>query len=170
MTLTVSAVEADRRAYRRRQSTRSVLIAATSTLVVAALLVAFAATSPGWAIAQRTFFDPVEAVRVLPAVFTGLLVNLTVLVFAVLGVAIVATLLAVLRTTRTPVLAPFRFLAAAYTDVLRGVPLIVVIYLVGFGIPALNLFPLIDTRILGCIALIVTYSAYVAEVLRAGIE
>lgn len=170
MTAAVSAVEADRRAYRRRQSVRSVLIAAVSTLVVAALLVLFAATSPGWAIAQRTFLDPAEAVRVLPAVVAGLLVNLTVLVIAVIGVAIVATVLAVLRTTRAPVLAPFRFLAAAYTDVLRGVPLIVVIYLVGFGIPALNLFPLIDPRILGCVALVLTYSAYVAEVLRAGIE
>jgi polar amino acid transport system permease protein len=124
----------------------------------------------GWAVAQRTFFDPAEAVRVLPAILAGLWVNVYVLAFAAVGVAVGATLLAVLRTLRGPVFAPIRFLAAAYTDVFRGVPVIVVIYLVGFGIPALSVFPLLDPRLLGGVALVISYSAYVSEVLRAGIE
>jgi polar amino acid transport system permease protein len=81
-----------------------------------------------------------------------------------------ATLLAVLRTLRGPVFAPLRFLAAVYTDVFRGVPVIVMILLIGFGVPGLNPSVLYDSRLLGGLALVLTYSAYVAEVLRAGIE
>jgi polar amino acid transport system permease protein len=166
----VSAVELDRRAYRRQQSRRSVLVALASTLVVAAVVWFGVVNTQGWAVAQRTFFDPAEAVRVLPAILAGLWVNVYVLAFAAVGVAIGATLLAVLRTLRGAVFAPIRFLAAAYTDVFRGVPVIVVIYLVGFGIPALSVFPLLDARLLGGVALVISYSAYVSEVLRAGIE
>jgi polar amino acid transport system permease protein len=166
----VSAVEVERRAYRRRRSQRSVLLAALSTLVVAAVVVLVLALTPGTAVVARTFFDPAEAVRVLPAVLAGLWVNVVVLVFAAIGVAVLATLLAVLRTLRGPVFAPLRFLAAVYTDVFRGVPVIVMILLIGFGVPGLNPSVLYDSRLLGGLALVLTYSAYVAEVLRAGIE
>jgi polar amino acid transport system permease protein len=166
----VSAVEVERRAYRRRRSQRSVLLAALSTLVVAAVVVLVLALTPGTAVVARTFFDPAEAVRVLPAVLAGLWVNVVVLVFAAIGVAVFATLLAVLRTLRGPVFAPLRFLAAVYTDVFRGVPVIVMILLIGFGVPGLNPSVLYDSRLLGGLALVLTYSAYVAEVLRAGIE
>ncbi|RIX30649.1 amino acid ABC transporter permease [Amnibacterium setariae] len=166
----LSAVEVERRAYRRRRSQRSVLLAALSTLVVAAVVVGVLALTPGTAVVARTFFDPAEAVRVLPAVLAGLWVNVVVLVFAAIGVAVVATLLAVLRTLRGPVFAPLRFLAAVYTDVFRGVPVIVMILLIGFGVPGLNPSVLYDSRLLGGLALVLTYSAYVAEVLRAGIE
>jgi polar amino acid transport system permease protein len=165
-----SAVELERRAYRRRRSSRSVAVAVLSSLVVLAAVWFFVVNTRGWAAAQRTFFDPAEAVRTFPAVLAGLWVNVYVLFFAAIGVAICATLLAVIRTLRGPVFAPLRFLAAAYTDLLRGVPMIVLIYLVGFGIPALDVLPLVDPRILGGIALVLGYSAYVAEVLRAGIE
>jgi polar amino acid transport system permease protein len=166
----VSDLELERRAYRRSRSGRSVLIAVVSSLVVVAAVWVFVVNTKGWAAAQQTFFDPAEAVKTFPSVLAGLWVNVYVLVFAAIGVAVVATLLAVVRTTRGPVLAPLRFLAAAYTDVFRGVPMIVLIYLVGFGIPALNVFPLIDPRLLGGVALVIGYSAYVSEVLRAGIE
>ena len=166
----LSGIEVERRAYRRSRSTRSTLIAAASTVVVAAVITAVLLASPGWAVAQRTFLDPAEAVRVLPALLAGLWVNVYVLFFAAIGVAIGATVLAIIRTTRAPVLAPLRFLATVYVDVFRGVPVIVMLYLIGFGIPALGLFGLVDPRLLGGIALVVCYSAYVAEVLRAGIE
>ena len=167
---TPSAVEVERRAYRRRRSTRSVVVAVVSSLVVAAAVWLLVVNTKGWAVAQRTFFDPAEAARTFPAVLAGLWVNLYVLVFAAIGVAVLATLLAVVRTLRGPVFAPLRFLAAAYTDLFRGVPMIVLIYLVGFGVPALGVLPLVDPRILGGVALVLGYSAYVAEVLRAGIE
>lgn len=166
----VSAVEVDRRAFRRRQSARSVLLAAVSTGVVVAIVLVVLAITPGTAVVVRTFFDPAEAVRVLPAVLAGLWVNVYVLFFAAIGVAVFATLLAVVRTLRGPVFAPLRFLAAVYTDVFRGVPVIVMILLIGFGLPGLNPSVLYDSRLLGGLALVLTYSAYVAEVLRAGIE
>ena len=166
----VSAVELERRAYRRRRSQRSVLVAVVSSLVVVAAVWIFVVNTRGWAVAQRTFFDPAEAAKTFPAVLAGIWVNIYVLVFAAIGVAVVATLLAVVRTLRGPVFAPLRFLAAAYTDVFRGVPVLVIIYLVGFGVPALGVLPLIDPRILGGLALVISYSAYVSEVLRAGIE
>lgn len=65
---------------------------------------------------------------------------------------------------------PLRLLAAAYTDFFRGVPLLIVLYLVGFGIPALMIFPRMPAMFWGTIALVISYSAYVAEVLRAGME
>lgn len=166
----VSALELDRRAFRRRQSARSVLIAAGSTAVLVAVVLVAVAATPGAAVVQRTFFDPAEAVRVLPAVLAGLWVNVSVLIFAAIAVAVLATLLAVVRTLRGPVFAPLRFLAAVYTDVFRGVPVIVMILLIGFGVPGLNSTVLYDSRLLGGLALVITYSAYVAEVLRAGIE
>lgn len=170
MTREPSAVEVDRRAFRRQRSVRSVVVAAGSSLVVAVAVWLLVVNTKGWAAAQRTFFDPAEAAKTLPAVLAGLWVNVYVLFFAAIGVAVVATLLAVVRTLRGPVFAPLRFLAAAYTDLFRGVPMIVLIYLVGFGIPALGVLPLVDPRILGGVALVIGYSAYVAEVLRAGIE
>jgi polar amino acid transport system permease protein len=118
---------------------------------------------------QESFFDLDTAVQAFPRVFRGFLLNLQVLFFAVIGVAILGTVIATLRTLRGPVFFPLRALAAGYTDLFRGLPLIIVLYLVGFGIPGLT-----QTRIpvvvLGTVALVLTYSAYVSEVIRAGIE
>jgi polar amino acid transport system permease protein len=103
-------------------------------------------------------------------VFKGLLKNLQILVFAATGVAILSTLIAVVRTSRSPVLFPLRVLASVYTDVFRGLPMLIILYLIGFGIPGLRIFGRIDAALLGTIAIIIGYSAYVAEVIRAGIE
>ena len=165
----VSQLELDRRAFRRRQSARSILIGAGSTILFGAIAWLSLANSPGWSAVQSSFFDPVVALEALPRVWGGFLVNLQVLVFASLGVAVLATILAVLRTLRGPVWAPLRALAAVYTDLFRGTPLIIVLYLVGFGIPTI-VGQRIPEILLGTIALTLTYSAYVAEVIRAGIE
>jgi polar amino acid transport system permease protein len=166
-----SALEAGRRLYRRRQTTRSILISLASTAVFAVLMWRVVAGSPGWAVTQQTFFDPDYFVAAIPTVAQGLLVNLEILVFAVIGVAIFAVVLAGLRSLRGPVFFPLRFLAAAYTDLFRGMPFLIVIYLIGFGVPALGLTDqIIPYELLGVVALVLTYSAYVAEVLRAGIE
>jgi len=167
-----SSIEQDRRAFRRRQSLRSVLISIASTLVLALAAWLFIVNTPGWARVQQTFFDPEVFIAALPRVWDGFLLNLRVLFFAVIGVAIVASLLAVIRTLRGPVFFPLRALAAGYTDLFRGMPLIIVLYLVGYGIPGLQGSDgaRIPAAVLGTIALILTYSAYVSEVLRAGIE
>lgn len=165
-----SPVELERRAYRRGRSRRSALISLASTVVLALVVWIGVVNTHGWALVQQSFFDPAEALKALPTVLQGLWVNVYVLFFAAIGVAVFATLLAVVRTLRGPVFAPLRFLAAAYTDLFRGMPLLIVLYLIGFGVPGLGVFPPIDSRILGTIALVISYSAYVSEVLRAGIE
>lgn len=145
------------------------LIAIASTLVFAAVVWATVINTPGWAAVQQTFFNPEVALQALPKVWDGFLINLQVLGLSVITVALVALLVAVLRTLRGPVFFPLRVLAAGYTDLFRGFPFIIVLYLVGFGLPTIT-----NTRIpvvvLGVIAVTLTYSAYVAEVIRAGIE
>jgi polar amino acid transport system permease protein len=165
-----SQIELDRRAFRRKQSGRSVLIACVSTVVLAVALWLSVVNTHGWASVQKAFFDPGIGWSSLPTLLLGLWLNLQVLFFATIGVAIFATLLAIVRTLRGPIFFPLRFLAAAYTDLFRGTPLIIVLYLVGFGIPGLGLFPRLPPEFWGTIALILTYSAYVSEVLRAGME
>lgn len=145
------------------------LVAAISTVAVAVALWAFVVNTPGWVRVQGSFFDLDTAVAAFPRVGLGFLVNLQILAFAVVGVALFGTLLAFLRTLRGAVFFPVRALATVYTDVFRGIPLIIVIFLVGFGIPGL-LDVRIDKILLGTIALVITYSAYVSEVIRAGIE
>ncbi|WJL95018.1 amino acid ABC transporter permease [Microbacterium sp. ET2] len=164
-----SALELQRRAYRARQSTRSVLIAVISTVVFAVVVWLTVVNTPGWASVQRSFFDPETAIASLPRVWEGFLLNLQVLGLSVITVAIGATVIALLRTLRGAVFFPLRALAAGYTDVFRGIPLIIVLYLVGFGIPGL-VNERIPPVILGTAAITITYSAYVSEVIRAGIE
>lgn len=145
------------------------LVAIGSTLAFAALVWLTVLNTPGWADVQQSFFDPVIAWRSLPAVWNGFVINLAVLGLSLVTVAAAALLIATLRTLRGPVFFPVRVIAAAYTDLFRGLPFIIVLYLIGFGLPTLT-----NTRIppilLGTLAITLTYSAYVAEVIRAGIE
>lgn len=166
-----SAIELERRAFRKRQGARSVLISIASTLVLAVIVWLAVVSTPGWSKVQGFFFDGRVFVESLPRVWDGFLLNLRVLAMAAVLVPIVALLIATLRTLRGPVWLPLRALAAAYTDLFRGIPLIIVIYLVGFGIPGLNFIPVrLPYEFWGTVALVLTYSAYVAEVFRAGIE
>ncbi|MRG61755.1 ABC transporter permease subunit [Agromyces sp. CFH 90414] len=165
-----SALELERRAYRRSRTRRSVLVSALSTLVFAGLLFWAVAGSPGWARVQQMFLDPEVALASLPRILEGLLLNLQVLLFAAIGVVIVALVIATLRTLRGPVFFPLRALAAGYTDLFRGVPLLIVLFIVGYGVPGLEFFDRMPAAFWGTIAIILVYSAYVAEVFRAGIE
>lgn len=167
----VSTVELERRAFRRRQGAASIVISIVSTLVLALLGWLLIINTPGWARVQQQFFDPEVALASLPRVWDGFLLNLRVLAMSAVLVLAFGLLLATLRTLRGPVWLPLRALAAAYTDVFRGIPLIIVLYLVGFGIPGLGFIPVrLPTEFWGTIAITLTYSAYVSEVFRAGIE
>ena len=168
-THTPSALELDRRAYRRGRERRSVFIAIASTLAFAAVVWVSVINTPGWASVQQTFFDPAIALQALPKVWDGFLINLQVLAWSVVTVAAVALAVAVLRTLRGPVFFPVRVLAAGYTDLFRGLPFIIVLYLIGFGLPTIT-GERISPVILGVLCVTLTYSAYVAEVMRAGIE
>ncbi|MBK0420983.1 amino acid ABC transporter permease [Leucobacter sp. CSA2] len=165
-----SAIELERRAFRRARKARSVLVSVASTLVFAAVLVLVLVNSPGWARVRETFFDWDVAMGAFPRVIEGLWLNIQVLVIAAIGVAILGTLLAVARTLRGAVFTPIRLAAAVYTDFFRGIPVLLVLYLVGFGVPGLEITGRMPPQFWGTIALILCYSAYVAEVLRAGIE
>jgi len=148
-----------------------VIVSAVSTVVFAVLVWLFVVNTPGWSRVQASFFDPQTALDSLPRIAAGFLVNLRVLFFAAIGVLILSLVLAMLRTLRGAVFFPVRALVAGYTDLFRGLPLIIVLYLVGFGIPGLRLTEQrIPFETLGTIALVLTYSAYVSEVWRAGIE
>lgn len=166
-----SALELDRRAYRRSRAHRSTLGALASTLVFALLAWLTLTNAPGWPRVQTTFFDLGSARESLGPILRGLWVNLQVLVVGGGLVFVCGLSIALARTVRGPVFAPVRLLALVYVDVFRGMPLIIVLYLVGFGVPALRLEGVPTSPfVLGTAAVVLTYSAYVAEVFRAGIE
>ena len=170
-TWTPSGYELNRRATRRGQNRRRVAIAATSSVVVIGGLTAVVLRSSGWPVVRQTFFDVFFGRTVLPLVWDGFKVDLLLVVVATFLIAILALTLALVRTSTAPALAPFRILATVYVDIFRGTPLILVIYLIGFGVPALNLAVIssADVAVYGTAAIVATYSAYVAEVIRSGI-
>ena len=165
-----SSRELDRRALRRKLNRKQSLIAAVSSILVLGTLTIILITSPGWEVVKTTFFDIEYGKEVFPTVVKGLWINLQLTFFGGIAIGIIAMGLALLRTTKSPALTPFRFLATAYVDIFRGAPLILIILLVGFGVPALRLQGISSNVIvLGTIAVVLTYSAYVAEVIRSGI-
>jgi polar amino acid transport system permease protein len=165
-----SQVELERRLYRRQRGRRSIVVSVASTLVVVAVVYFGVVNTPGWAAVQQSFFDPQTAIDSFPAILEGLWLNIRILFFSAIGVAVFGTLLAVVRGLRSPVFFPLRMLATGYTDLFRGLPLIIVLYLVGYGIPGLGVFPRLPAEVWGTIAIVLTYSSYIAEVLRAGME
>jgi polar amino acid transport system permease protein len=165
-----SSRELERRALRRKLSRKQAIIAAVSSILVLGTLTIILISSPGWDVVKATFFDIEYGKEVFPTVVKGLWINLQLTFFGGLAIGVIAMGLALLRTTKSPALTPFRFLATAYVDIFRGAPLILIILLVGFGVPALRLQGISSNVIvLGTIAVVLTYSAYVAEVIRSGI-
>jgi len=165
-----SSRELERRVLRRKLSRKQAIIAAVSSVFVLGSLAVVLITSPGWEVVKATFFDIEYGKEVFPTVVKGLWINLQLTFFGGVAIGIIAMGLALLRTTKSPALTPFRFLATAYVDIFRGAPLILIILLVGFGVPALRLQGISSNVIvLGTIAVVLTYSAYVAEVIRSGI-
>ena len=166
-----SPLREERERVRRRDTVRSALIAAASTILFGGVLVAAITGSPGWPRVRESFFSWPYARDSFPAILQGMLVNLKVLAVCSVCILILGLILAVMRTLRSPVAFPLRLLATAYTDLFRGLPLILVILLLGLGVPALRLQGMPDSVLFyGGAALVLTYSAYVAEVFRAGIE
>ncbi|RNI25291.1 amino acid ABC transporter permease [Flexivirga caeni] len=166
-----SPIEQQRAAYRLRQRRRSFVVATVSTIVVLAVVVIVLVTSPGWDRFQSTFFSPHEAGVAFPMVLRGLWTNIEVMLVCGVAIAVWSLVLAVLRTLRGPVFFPLRAFAVVYVDLFRGLPLLLVVFLLGLGVPALQLSGLpTDPLFWGGLALTLSYSANVAEVLRAGIE
>jgi polar amino acid transport system permease protein len=167
----VTTAAIDRIAYRQSRARRSTLIALLSTVVFAAVLLFAVTSSPGWPRVRDSFFNLRVGWDSLPALLEGLWLNVRVLVVCQVLILIFGLGLAAVRTLRGPVWFPLRALATGYVDLFRGLPLLICLYLVGFGLPGLRLSGIpTNPVLLGGLALVLIYSAYVAEVFRAGIE
>lgn len=171
MTYAPSSLQLQREAAKRRASRRSIAIALLSTLLVGAILALIVGNAQGSRAVRESFFNWQYAQESFPRIFDGILLNLRVLFIAEFFVLVLGLSIAIARTTTSPVLYPLRLIATIYTDVFRGMPLLLVLFLVGLGIPGLRLAYIPNSAVfLGTVGLILTYSAYVAEVIRAGIE
>lgn len=150
---------------------RNVWVAVASTLIFFGVIAILIVRSPGWERVQATFFDRDVLAYSLPKILHRFATDIFIFVVAEVVVLMFAMLLAVLRSLQGSVFTPLRLLAIGYVDVFRGIPTILVILLLGFGMPALGLQGVPKSeRFWGIVALILVYSAYVAEVYRAGIE
>ncbi|HEY0278802.1 MAG TPA: amino acid ABC transporter permease [Solirubrobacterales bacterium] len=162
---------AEREAAKRAKARRNALIAALSSLVVIGGLAALVLTSPGWPTVRETFFSWSEFKNAFPEVLSGFWLDVKVFMIVEVVVLVVALAIALIRINRSPGLLPVRLLATVWVDLFRGVPTVLLVYLIGFGIPALELEGLpTDPVVLGGIALTLSYSGYVSEVYRAGIN
>jgi polar amino acid transport system permease protein len=150
---------------------RSFWIATLSTLVVFAVLGYLIVSSPGWPTVQKAFFDPETFSESWPRVTGAFWINVQLFLLAEALVLVFGLVVAVLRSLPGAALAPVRLLATAYVDLFRALPGILVISILGFGIPALEIEGLPnDDFIWALVALTLLYTAYVSEVYRAGIE
>ena len=155
----------------RQEGARGVLIAVVSTIVVVGVLVVIVINSPGWDAVKEAFFDWPLFKESLPGIARKFLVNIEAFLIAEVIVLALGLLLAVMRSLPGPVFFPIRAMAILYIDFFRGVPTILVIALLGFGFPALQLQGLPTSPFFwGVMAIVLVYSAYVAEVYRAGID
>ena len=162
---------AEREAAKRARARRNTLIAAVSSVVVIGGLAALVLTSPGWPTVKETFFSWSEFKNAFPEVLSGFWLDVKVFMVVEVVVLVVALAIALIRINRSPGLLPVRMLATVWVDLFRGVPTVLLVYLIGFGIPALELEGLpTDPVVLGGIALTLSYSGYVSEVYRAGIN
>jgi len=161
----------EREEAKRAKARRSGLIAALSSVVVIGGLAALVLTSPGWPTVRETFFSWSEFKNAFPEVLDGFWLDIKVFMVVEVAVLVIALAIALIRVNRSPGLFPVRLLATVWVDVFRGVPTVLLVYLVGFGVPALELEGLpTDPVVLGGIALTLSYSGYVSEVYRAGIN
>jgi polar amino acid transport system permease protein len=160
-----------RAVFEQRQRRRSIVIATTSTLLVLVALVVFVPMTPGWEKVQKSFFNTAVLVKTFPKLIEAFRLNVMIFLWSAPLIAILGLLVALARDAKSPAMFPVRILGAVFTDVFRGVPVILTVYLIGFGIPGLGLpRPWNSPYIWGSVALILTYSAYVAEIFRAGID
>ena len=120
----------------------------------------------------HTFFSPLDFLRAVPQVWDGFQTNIKLMVIAEALVLVFALVLAVVRGLPGRAAFPFRAIAVVYTDVFRGTPLILVLFIVGLGVPALGITVVSEQSLFvyGIVSLTLVYTAYVTEVYRAGIE
>jgi polar amino acid transport system permease protein len=160
-----------RELYERAQRRRSNVIAAISTIVVVGVLIVVIPMTPGWDRVRQAFFDGDVFVESFPRLLRAFWLDVQILLWSTPLILIVSLLIALARNTRSPALFPLRAFAVIYTDVFRGIPVILLVFLIGFGVPALGLSRgWANPLIWGTVTLVLSYSAYTAEIIRSGID
>ena len=160
-----------RERYEGQQRRRSLGIAAASTLAVGLAIVILVPLTPGWEKVQKSFFNAEVLAQSFPKLLEAFKINVMIFAWSAPAIAVLGLLIALARDVKSPALFPLRIFGAAFTDIFRGVPVILTVYLIGFGIPGLGLpRPWNSPYIWGSLALILTYAAYVAEIFRSGID
>lgn len=157
--------------YRRRRAWRDATIGALSLVITVAVVSFIVVRTPGWSAVQETFFNPEAFSDSFPELLKAFWLNIRIFLIAEPLILILGLSVALLRRLRSPLLLPLRVVATVYVDIFRGVPTLLVILLLGFGVPALQLQGAPDDVLVwGVVALVLSYGAYVAEVFRAGID
>jgi polar amino acid transport system permease protein len=150
---------------------RGVLVSLVSTLLFIVLVGFLIVNAPGWEEFQSFFFDPEIFASSWPKIVRAFWINVQMFLVAEVFVLIFGLLLALMRSLPGPVFTPIRGLAIVYVDVMRGLPAILVVYILGFGMPGLGIEGMpSDEFFWGTLSLVLLYSAYVSEVYRAGIN
>lgn len=166
-----TAVATRREVYEAGVRRRANFIALISTLFVVLAVVFVVPMTPGWEAVQRAFFNGQVFAATFPGLLDAFLVNVMIFAWSAPLIAVTGLAIALCRDVRAPALFPLRLFGIAYADIFRGLPVVLVIYIIGFGIPGLGLpRPWNSPYIWGTLALVLVYSAYVAEVIRSGIE
>ncbi len=159
------------RGRRRRDGGRSALIAIVSTVVFVAVIAVVVGSSPSWPLVQQDFFNADVFWRFLPVIVPAFFTNIALFLIVEVLVLGLGLFVAVVRSLPGPVFFPFRLVAILYADFFRGVPTLLIVFSLGFGIPGLQL-PGVpsDPFFWAAVSLTLVYTAYVSEVYRAGIE
>lgn len=161
---------ADRARARKLRTRRQVAIATISTVVVLGGLIARILTSSGWPAFRQTFLSAHWFAKSIGPIASGFWLDVRMFLIIEVCVLALALVIALIRTFKTPLLFPLRLICTVFVDVMRGVPTILLVYVVGFGVLTLNLKGLpTNLTVLGGIALGMNYSGYVSEVFRAGL-
>ena len=160
----------DRDRARRERRRRTVAISTASTVIVLGAVAARILTSHGWPLVRDTFFSWTWFKRSIGPVASDFWLDVRLFLIVEAIVLVLGLVIALIRTLRAPVLFPLKILAVVWADVGRGIPTVMLVYIVGFGLPALQLSGIpTSAATLGGIALSFSYAAYVSEVYRAGI-
>ncbi|MDH3607278.1 MAG: ABC transporter permease subunit [Acidimicrobiia bacterium] len=155
----------------REEGARSALIAAGSTVILLGLIAFWVVNSETWPAVQQQFFSPEKFREVFPAVASGFWLDIRMFMVAEVLILGFALVLAMIRALRGPAFFPLRALVIVFIDLVRGIPIILLILVLGFGVPALQLSGVPKSPLFwGVATLVISYSAYTAEVYRAGIE
>lgn len=153
------------------EGARGALLAFASTVVFVGLVLWLVLTSEAWPAVQQQFFSGFHFRESFPAIVSGFWLDIQMFLVAEVAILVFALILAMIRALRGPAFFPLRATAIVFIDLIRGIPMILLILLMGFGIPALQLPGVTNSPLFwGLMAVVLSYSAYTAEVYRSGIE